>query len=335
MANTIELAKKYSGILDKVYKQSAKTAVLEGNNDATRLGANAHEILIPKMDMDGLADYDRSGGYTDGNVNFEYETKSFNYERGRMFTVDTMDNEETQELAFGQLAGEFVRTKAVPELDAFRFATLASYPGIGSRSAALSTGANVISAIRGATQAMDEGEVDENDRYLFITPTLYGMIEDLDTYKSKAVLSRFVQVITVPQTRFYSAITLLDGTTAGEEAGGYSKRAAVYTLTTDVAIDSTKTYYTKSGDTYTAVASPDVADIATYYEMTTTAGVNLNFLAVSKASVLAYSKHIVSKIITPDVNQTSDGWKYAYRSYGITEVYDNKKAGIFAHLANS
>lgn len=335
MANTIALAKKYSGILDKVYKQSAKTAVLEGDSSVTRLGANAHEILIPKIAMDGLADYSRSAGYTDGDVNFEYETKAFNYERGRMFTVDTMDNEETQELAFGQLAGEFVRTKAVPELDAFRFATLASYSGIGSKTAALTTGATVISAIRGATQAMDEGEVDENDRYLFITPTLYGMIEDLDTYKSKAVLSRFAQVITVPQTRFYSAITLLDGTTSGEEAGGYVKREAVYTLTTDVAIDSTKTYYTKNSNTYTAVAEPDVADIATYYELTTTAGVNLNFLAVSKASVLAYSKHIVSKIITPDVNQTSDGWKYGYRSYGITEVYDNKKAGIYAHLANS
>jgi len=39
-----------------------------------------------------------------------------------------------------------------------------------------------------------------------------------------------------------------------------------YTLTTDVAIDDDKTYYTKSGNVYTAVASPLVANIATYYE---------------------------------------------------------------------
>lgn len=48
--------------------------------------------------------------------------------------------------------------------------------------------------------------------------------------------------------------------------------AAVYTLTSDTALDATKTYYTRSGSannyTYTAVASPDVTDIATYYEMT-------------------------------------------------------------------
>ena len=43
---------------------------------------------------------------------------------------------------------------------------------------------------------------------------------------------------------------------------------AVYEQTSDVAIDSSKTYYTKSGNKYTAVETPDVADIATYYEMT-------------------------------------------------------------------
>jgi len=42
---------------------------------------------------------------------------------------------------------------------------------------------------------------------------------------------------------------------------------AVYAKTSDVAIDNTKTYYTKSGSTYTAVAEPDVSDIGDYYEM--------------------------------------------------------------------
>lgn len=300
MSNSIALAKKYSDILDRVYKENSKTAVLEGDNTLVRLGANAHEILVPKMSMDGLADYSRSGGYVDGDVTFAYETKTFNYERGRMFTVDAMDNEETQELAFGQLAGEFVRTRVIPELDAFRFAQLAEHSGIGTASAALTTGANVIAALRVGTDTLDEAEVDMNDRYLFITPTLYGLIEDMDTTKSKMVLSRFAGVITVPQTRFYSGITLLDGTTAGEEAGGYIKRVA------------------------DATADPPV-----------TAGKNLNFLIVSKSAVLAYSKHVVSKIITPELNQTGDAWKYGYRSYGITEVYDNKVSGIYAHTYTS
>lgn len=47
---------------------------------------------------------------------------------------------------------------------------------------------------------------------------------------------------------------------------------AEYAKTADVALDNTKTYYTRSGSagnyTYTAVASPDVANIGSYYEMT-------------------------------------------------------------------
>lgn len=39
-----------------------------------------------------------------------------------------------------------------------------------------------------------------------------------------------------------------------------------YAKTTDVALTAGKTYYTKAGDVYTAVSSPDVAQIANYYE---------------------------------------------------------------------
>jgi hypothetical protein len=39
-----------------------------------------------------------------------------------------------------------------------------------------------------------------------------------------------------------------------------------YELTSDTEIDSSKTYYTKSGSKYNVVADPKVADIATYYE---------------------------------------------------------------------
>lgn len=54
----------------------------------------------------------------------------------------------------------------------------------------------------------------------------------------------------------------------------YDPSAEVYELTQDTAIDPNKVYYTRSGTagnyTYTPVASPDVADIGTYYEQTST-----------------------------------------------------------------
>ena len=234
MANSIALSKIYTNLLDEVYKNSALTAVLESDASLARAGANANEIVIPKLSMSGLADYKRNSGYVNGDVTLNWETVQFNYERGRMFQVDDMDNEETQNIAFGRLAGEFIRTKVVPELDAFRFATYAAVTGAGTATGTLATGADVIAALRTATSAMDEAEVPMEDRHLFITPTLLGLVEDMDTTKSKEVLSRFATITKVPQTRFYSAIKLNDGTSSGEEAGGYVKASGAVDLNFEI-----------------------------------------------------------------------------------------------------
>lgn len=234
MANSIALSKIYTNLLDEVYKNSALTAVLESDSSLARAGANANEIVIPKLSMSGLADYKRNSGYVNGDVTLNWETVQFNYERGRMFQIDDMDNEETQNVAFGRLAGEFIRTKVVPELDAFRFAKYAAVTGAGAATGTLATGADVIAALRTATSSMDEAEVPMEDRHLFITPTLLGLVEDLDTNKSKEVLSRFATITKVPQTRFYSAIKLNDGTSSGEEAGGYVKASGAVDLNFEI-----------------------------------------------------------------------------------------------------
>ena len=223
MPNTIEKAKRYVPMLDEVYRESAKTAVLESDSSMSRAGANVNEIIIPKLDMNGLADYSRNDGYVKGDMSLTWETVKFNYERGRMFVVDVMDNEETQDLAFGKLAGEFMRTKVVPEIDAFRFACIAGTEGISKKEEVLAAGDNVISALRRAVEDLNEAEVPAESRILFITPILKGMIDDLDSYKSKSVMGEFSQVVVVPQKRFYTAIKLNDGKSEGETEGGYVK----------------------------------------------------------------------------------------------------------------
>ena len=72
----------------------------------------------------------------------------------------------------------------------------------------------MLTAIRAANDQMDEDEVPQDNRYLFITPTLMGMIQDLDTTKSKAVLENFAAITKVPQTRFYTKITQRSGKTS-------------------------------------------------------------------------------------------------------------------------
>jgi hypothetical protein len=175
--------------------------------------------------MDGLADYSRNSGYTKGDVTLTWETVKFNYDRGRKFEVDYVDNEETAEVAFGMLAGEFLRTKVAPEADAFTFAQIAGTTGISkvATGASLADGAAVMAALKVANDKMDEDEVPSEGRILYITPTNLSAIQALDTTKSREILNVYSKIIKVPQSRFYTAITLNDGTTTGEEAGHYVK----------------------------------------------------------------------------------------------------------------
>ena len=236
MGNAVALFKKYISLLDEVYKNASKSAVLDSNAANIANGAGANEFIVPKISMQGLADYSRNSGYVGGDVTLTNETVTFNYDRGRAFSVDAMDNEESAGIAFGKLASEFIRTKVVPEMDAFRFAQYAGTTGISkvSAGATLSTGTEVIEALRAATTKMDEDEVPMENRILFITPTLDGLIQDMDTTKSREVLSRFSQKILVPQSRFYTAITLYDGKTdtsstdsgVNQKVGGYVKATA-------------------------------------------------------------------------------------------------------------
>lgn len=288
MPNSIALVQKYVDLLDDVYKQSSCTAILESDEATVRSGASANEILIPKLNMDGLADYDRNSGYVDGSVDLTWESVKFDYDRGRTFSVDAMDNEETIGISFGMLSSRFVRDKVVPEIDAYRFAKYAGTEGITTKEEMLTDGSAACAAITNANNALDEAEVPAEGRYLFITPTLHNAIDALDTYKSKTMLGGFAAVVKVPQKRFYTAIELLDGKSSDEEIGGYKKAS-------------------------------DGADI--------------NFMIVEKSAAIQFTKHKVNKAISPEENQQADAWKFFYRSYSLTNVYENKTAGIYCSHA--
>ena len=217
--------------MDEVYKASAKTSVLDGAAELAKQGANADELVIPKIDMDGLGDYDRNSGYTAGDVTFTNETVKCNFDRGRMFTVDNVDNMDTAGMAFGKLAGEFIRTKVTPEIDAFRIATYAATDGADiDGAAAYATGEDVYKAIAAKYDAMTDAEVPETDRHLFITSTLNGLIRDMDKTKAKDLMDKFASVQVMPQNRFYTAITQNDGKTEGQTVGGYKKADGAFNL---------------------------------------------------------------------------------------------------------
>lgn len=223
MPNSIALAKNYTDLLDEVYKTASVTDDLTSDASMMRAGANANEILYPQIEVSGLGNYTRNSGYTDGSVNVAWKTATFNYDRGTKLTVDAMDDEETFNIAFGMAGGELMRTKVAPEADAFTFATLAGKTGVSSVTGSYSSATDFLTALITAKSTMDEDEVPDENRYLYATPTLYNSIMQLDTTKSREILATFAAIKKVPQTRFYTAITLLDGKTSGQEAGHYTK----------------------------------------------------------------------------------------------------------------
>ena len=225
MANAIDLAQKFLPLLDEKLAVEAKSSILNAPEDLVREGARAGSVLIPSMELQGLGDYSRATGFPQGDVTLEWQEFALTQDRGRTFMIDAMDNEESVGVAFGRLAGEFLRAYVAPEIDAYRFATLAN--AAGNSNAADLTVATVIGAIDTAITTLDDAEVPEEGRILFVSPTVYNMIKQSDAYvrlyKQDRNFEEFdgMPVIKVPQGRFVSEINLLDGVTTSQVAGGY------------------------------------------------------------------------------------------------------------------
>ena len=331
MANSIEFAKNYTGILDEVYQRAAVSRCLNSGGRMVRAGRNAKEILIPKISVTGLGDYTRNVGYKTGSITYEYETHSFGYDRAIRLFADVMDVEESGVLdCFVEAGAELQRTQVAPEGDAYTFSQIASIEGVTVKGEDLSeaSAVDVLAALRAATNDMDERQVSTGSRYLFITPTLRGVLDDFslaNPTRSNRVLERFSRIVEVPQVRFYTAIDLLSG---DDDQLGYQKAAGTYVATTDTEVDSGKTYYTKSGDEYTAVASPTKSGLANYYELKG-AGKDINFMVVEKSAVIKYDKHVASRVFSPDELEALDSYMLKYRKYGIVSVLENKLDGVY------
>lgn len=331
MANSIEFAKNYTGILDEVYQRAAVSRCLNSGGRMVRAGRNAKEILIPKISVTGLGDYTRNVGYKTGSITYEYETHSFGYDRAIRLFADVMDVEESGVLdCFVEAGAELQRTQVAPEGDAYTFSQIASTDGVTVKAEDLSeaSAVDVLAALRAVTNDMDEKQVSTGSRYLFITPTLRGVLDDFslaNPTRSNRVLERFSRIVEVPQVRFYTAIDLLSG---DEDQFGYRKAEGSYEKTADTEVDSSKTYYAESGGVYTAVASPTKSGLANYYEPVG-AGRDINFMVVEKSAIIKYDKHVASRVFSPDELEALDSYMLKYRKYGIVSVLENKLDGVY------
>ena len=290
VANSIALATKFQPLLDEVYKRNSLSSVLDTANERVNfIGAQTAKIF--KVDVDGLGNYSRNAGFVAGSSDGTWETFTLEQDRGRSFTIDVMDNDETLGMAMASTLGEFERVQVVPEVDAYRFAKYASNAGT-TVTATLSGSDNVADLIQTAEATLDDKEVPYEGRFLFVNPTIYSYLKgDITRYtqngdpdvNGEIELYDGMRVIRVPSARFNTQVTLASPTTASS-AGGYSAT-----------------------------------------------GVDINFMIIHPSAVLQVVKHQIPRVFSPEDNQEADGWKINYRIYHDCWVLSNKTYGIYVH----
>ena len=214
--NNIEYAQSYLNAMDLIYQQEALTRDIEGN-ESQIMPAGYGEFKVAKVDVSGLGDFKRNVGYAKGSGKFTWETINMQKERSIELRVDRLENGEALDKAFSAMCSELTRTKVIPEVDAARVANIFGYEGIKTIGEKITTAQEVIKALRTAANYMDNAEVPAENRILWINTNLLSLIEDMNTYESKAVLNKFSVIKPFPERRFYTDITLNDGT----ESFGY------------------------------------------------------------------------------------------------------------------
>lgn len=288
--NSIALATRFLPLLDEVYRRESLTSVLDTANERVNfIGAQTAKIY--KVDVDGLGNYSRNAGFVPGSSDGVWETFTIEKDRGRSFTIDTMDNDETLGMAMASTLSQFEKQAVIPEVDCYRFAKYAAAAGT-TVTATLTDSDNIPNLITAAQAAMDDKEVPYEGRILFVNPTIYGYLKnDITRYvdNSATDINRTVEmydtlrVIRVPSGRFNTVCTLAAPTDASS-TGGY-----------------------------------------------TAAGVDINFMIVHPSAVLQVIKHQIPRVFSPEVNQEADAWKINYRIYHDCWVLANHTYGIYVH----
>ena len=123
--NNLENASVYSEELDRLFTQKSATGFFADNAFGARF-VGAKTVIVPDIDFQGLADYDRDTGFTRGAITVSNTSYTMQMDRARSLQIDREDLDETgvANLA-GKILGEYVRTKVVPECDAYVLSKLA------------------------------------------------------------------------------------------------------------------------------------------------------------------------------------------------------------------
>jgi hypothetical protein len=224
MGNNVNYATIFESQLAQKYSRELLTGGLTTPN-VNFLGGNT--IKIPFLSLRGYKNHSRDGGFNRQAVNNVNLTRVLSHDRDVEFFVDSMDVDETnQVLAAVNLTNIFESEHAIPEIDAYRISKIfqdfrASGGMVDSRAL---TRQNILEIFDGYMQRMDEEEVPQEGRILFVTPAvnkllsqsaelnrIMNVIDDKAKIKRSVRMLDEVQVVVVPTSRMKTAYDFSDG----------------------------------------------------------------------------------------------------------------------------
>lgn len=310
--NTLALSENLTTELDKLYVQKAKTGFLTDNAMRAKfLGAGT--VKIPEVEFSGLGDYDRDTGFTQGSTTIEYRSYELAQERSRSFPIDAQDVDELGLPGFtGQVMGEFVRTKVVPETDAYALSKLASIAVANSHTVTVGGGSTLVADIYkmlvNAMMGVQDYAGDEESLVCLVNYTVYAAIMNSSAFTRTLIPSDFKQgdinlkvnsfndmpIIPVSGNRMKTAFTFYDGIT---NENGIDQRPGGFVPTAD-------------------------AD-------------NVGMIVMPKTAASLVKKTEKVRVWTPEKNINADAWLFQYRLYYDLIVKNSKKYSIFAYTYSS
>ena len=301
--NTIEFATLLQQKLDEQVIAQSTSGWMEANAGQV-IYNGGKEIKVPSLSMNGMGDYDRDSGFVQGAVTLTHETLTMTQDRGRTFQIDAMDVNESGFLANATaVAGEFQRTKVIPEIDAYRYSKIYALANANSRVAAAYTPAKatLLDALRADIAAIKDVVGDDIPLVITMPVPVGSMLDTIpDISKSLSVVDfrqgsvnlkvkalDEIPIRRVPSSRMKTAYVFKDGVSSGQEDGGFEAAGGAKQINW--------------------IISPQNVPIA-----------------VSKTDKL--------RIFAPDVNQQADAWKIDYRKYHELWITKNKMSTLMVNI---
>ena len=250
--NVLAYATLFMQELDKQVVAGATSGWMEGNAGLV-IYNGGNTVKIPKLSMDGLGNYDRSAGFVQGAATLAYETKTMGQDRGRTFSLDSMDVNETNFVAnASNLMGEFQRTMVIPEIDAYRYSTIAQQAITNGRASGGYTPAvaDIYSKLKADIAAIQDiiGAV---PLIITIPTSVLTILESSTEMQRQLQVSAFngqlqsgvvaideCPIKEVPSIRMKTNYAFFDGKTGGQTIGGFAPAGKAGVTIGDVRYDA-------------------------------------------------------------------------------------------------